>query len=103
MRGAPPAVPNATRPTEELRDKAFGSRLVGPDRPALEKALAAARVRQVPLVVAKVDRLTRSVAFLSRPLEAGVDVRFADLPMMKAQRANSCCSKWGPLPSWRPG
>src|ERR1700720_3016042 len=26
MRGAPPAVPNATRPTEELRDKAFGSR-----------------------------------------------------------------------------
>jgi DNA invertase Pin-like site-specific DNA recombinase len=26
------------------------------DRPALEKALAAARVRQAPLVVAKVDR-----------------------------------------------
>src|SRR5256885_109384 len=40
------------------------------DRPALDKALAAARVRQVPLVVAKVDRLTRSVAFLSRLLEA---------------------------------
>jgi DNA invertase Pin-like site-specific DNA recombinase len=36
------------------------------DRPELDKALAAARVRQVPLVVAKVDRLTRSVAFLSR-------------------------------------
>jgi DNA invertase Pin-like site-specific DNA recombinase len=42
------------------------------DRPALDKALAAARVRQVPLVVAKVDRLTRSVAFLSRLLEAGM-------------------------------
>src|ERR1700731_2173876 len=53
------------------------------DRPALDKALAAARVRQVPLVVAKVDRLTRSVAFLSRLLEAGVDVRFADLPMIE--------------------
>jgi DNA invertase Pin-like site-specific DNA recombinase len=53
------------------------------DRPALEKALAAARVRQVPLVVAKVDRLTRSVAFLSRLLEAGVDVRFADLPTIE--------------------
>jgi DNA invertase Pin-like site-specific DNA recombinase len=53
------------------------------DRPALEKALAAARVHQVPLVVAKVDRLTRSVAFLSRLLEAGVDVRFADLPMIE--------------------
>jgi DNA invertase Pin-like site-specific DNA recombinase len=53
------------------------------DRPALEKALAAARVRQVPLVVAKVDRLTRSVSFLSRLLDAGVDVRFADLPMIE--------------------
>ena len=53
------------------------------DRPALDKALAAARVRQVPIVVAKVDRLTRSVAFLSRLLEAGVDVRFADLPMIE--------------------
>jgi len=53
------------------------------DRPALEKALAAARVHQVPLVVAKVDRLTRSVAFLSRLLEAGIDVRFADLPAIE--------------------
>jgi DNA invertase Pin-like site-specific DNA recombinase len=50
------------------------------DRPELDKALAAARVRQVPLVVAKLDRLTRSVSFLSRLLDAGVDVRFADLP-----------------------
>src|SRR5215475_13514489 len=53
------------------------------DRPELDKALAAARVRQLPLVVAKVDRLTRSVAFLSRLLEAGVDVRFADLPQIE--------------------
>jgi hypothetical protein len=35
------------------------------DRPELDKALAAARARRVPLVVAKVDRLTRSVSFLS--------------------------------------
>lgn len=53
------------------------------DRPELERALAAARVRRVPVVVAKVDRLTRSVAFLSRLLEAGVDVRFADLPTIE--------------------
>jgi DNA invertase Pin-like site-specific DNA recombinase len=53
------------------------------DRPELEKALAAARLHRVPLVVAKVDRLTRSVAFLSRLLEAGVDVRFADLPSIE--------------------
>jgi DNA invertase Pin-like site-specific DNA recombinase len=53
------------------------------DRPELDKALAAARRHRIPLVVAKVDRLTRSVAFLSRLLEAGVDVRFADLPMIE--------------------
>ena len=34
-------------------------------------------------MVSKVDRLTRSVAFLSRLLEAGVDVRFADLPQIE--------------------
>jgi DNA invertase Pin-like site-specific DNA recombinase len=53
------------------------------DRPALEQALAAARVHRAALVVAKVDRLTRSLAFLSRLLEAGVDVRFADLPAIE--------------------
>jgi DNA invertase Pin-like site-specific DNA recombinase len=53
------------------------------DRPQLDKALAAARAHRVPLIVARVDRLTRSVAFLSRLLEAGVDVRFADLPMVE--------------------
>jgi DNA invertase Pin-like site-specific DNA recombinase len=35
------------------------------------------------LIVANVSRLTRSVAFLSRLLEAGVDVRFCDLPQIK--------------------
>lgn len=53
------------------------------DRPELDKALAAARLHRCPLVVSKVDRLTRSVAFLSRLLEAGVDVRFADLPQIE--------------------
>lgn len=53
------------------------------DRPELDKALMAARLHRIPVVVAKVDRLTRSVAFLSRLLEAGVEVRFADLPMIE--------------------
>jgi DNA invertase Pin-like site-specific DNA recombinase len=53
------------------------------ERPQLDAALAAARLRRVPVIVAKVDRLTRSVAFLSRLLEAGVDVRFADLPQIE--------------------
>lgn len=53
------------------------------DRPELERALKTARLHRAPLVVAKVDRLTRSVGFLSRLLEAGVDVRFADLPALE--------------------
>jgi DNA invertase Pin-like site-specific DNA recombinase len=53
------------------------------DRPEFDRALAAARLHRAPLVVAKVDRLTRSVSFLSRLLEAGVDVRFADLPSIE--------------------
>jgi DNA invertase Pin-like site-specific DNA recombinase len=53
------------------------------DRPELERALAAARLHRVPVVVAKVDRLTRSVAVLSKLLEAGVDVRFANLPAIE--------------------
>ena len=53
------------------------------DRPALEQALAAARLHRAALVVSKVDRLTRSVSFLSRLLDAGVDVRFADLPQIE--------------------
>lgn len=52
-------------------------------RPALDAALAAARLHRVPLIVAKVDRLTRSVAFLSRLLESGVEVRFCDLPQIE--------------------
>jgi DNA invertase Pin-like site-specific DNA recombinase len=53
------------------------------DRPELDRALVAARLHKAALIVAKVDRLTRSVAFLSRLLEAGVDVRFCDLPAIE--------------------
>jgi DNA invertase Pin-like site-specific DNA recombinase len=53
------------------------------DRPRLALALAMARLHRVPLVVAKVDRLTRSLAFLTRLIEAGVDVRFCDLPKIE--------------------
>jgi DNA invertase Pin-like site-specific DNA recombinase len=53
------------------------------DRPELDKALSAARLHRCPLVVSKVDRLTRSSVFLGRLLEAGVDVRFCDLPQIE--------------------
>jgi DNA invertase Pin-like site-specific DNA recombinase len=71
------------------------------DRPALDKALTAARVHQVPLVV---NRLTRSVAFLSRLLEAGVDVRFADLPMIEGATGKiPVAADGGSGRNWRPG
>ncbi|WP_293809354.1 recombinase family protein [uncultured Bosea sp.] len=53
------------------------------DRPELDRAVAMCRLHKAALVVAKVDRLTRSLAFLSRLLEAGIDVRFADLPSIE--------------------
>ncbi len=53
------------------------------DRPQLAAALAACRLHRAKLVVAKVDRLTRSVAFLSALLESGVEVLFCDLPQME--------------------
>lgn len=52
------------------------------DRPELERALAECRLRRARLVVAKVDRLTRSVGFLHRLLDSGVEVEFCDLPQM---------------------
>jgi hypothetical protein len=47
------------------------------------------RAHRAALVVAKVDRLARSQAFLSRLLEAGVDVRFCDLPQIEGPMGRS--------------
>ena len=52
-------------------------------RPKLEEALAACRLHKATLVVSKVDRLTRSVSFLHKLIDAGVDVRFCDLPHLE--------------------
>src|SRR4051812_18108681 len=53
------------------------------DRPRLSQAIAAARLRAARLLVSKVDRLTRSVSFLSQLLASGVDIAFADLPSVE--------------------
>lgn len=53
------------------------------DRPRLAEALSLCRAHRAALVVAKVDRLARSQSFLSRILEAGVEVRFCDLPQIE--------------------
>jgi len=52
------------------------------DRPQLEKALKLARVHNARLVVAKIDRLSRSVAFISKLMESGVQFVAADMPEM---------------------
>ncbi len=48
--------------------------------PELAKALAHAKRHKATLVVAKLDRLARSVAFVSALLESGVDFRAIDMP-----------------------
>ncbi|MEI6558495.1 MAG: recombinase family protein [Rhodospirillaceae bacterium] len=50
------------------------------DRPQLAAALAACKKNKATLVVAKLDRLSRSVAFLSTLLEAEVDFVACDNP-----------------------
>lgn len=50
------------------------------DRPALTAALAHAKREGAILLIAKLDRLARSVALISSLMEAGVDFRAADMP-----------------------
>ncbi len=50
------------------------------DRPDLAAALDRARELGAVLVVSRLDRLSRNVAFLAALIESGVEVRFADLP-----------------------
>jgi len=50
------------------------------NRPALDAALRECRLRTATLVIAKLDRLSRSVAFLSRLIEEGADFRAVDMP-----------------------
>ena len=50
------------------------------DRPKLKEALALCRKDGATLIVAKLDRLARSVSFLSNLLESDVDIVFCDFP-----------------------
>jgi DNA invertase Pin-like site-specific DNA recombinase len=49
-------------------------------RPQLDAAIAACKKHKARLLVAKLDRLSRNVAFLLKLIDSGVDVLFADLP-----------------------
>jgi DNA invertase Pin-like site-specific DNA recombinase len=51
------------------------------DRPELAKALAKSKATGATLVIAKLDRLSRKVAFISNLMESGVEFVAADMPM----------------------
>jgi DNA invertase Pin-like site-specific DNA recombinase len=50
------------------------------NRPVLARALAACRAHGATLVIAKLDRLARNVAFISRLMEGGVEFVAVDFP-----------------------
>lgn len=50
------------------------------ERPGLQRALALCRRQKAILIIARLDRLGRRLAFLAQLLDADVDVRVADNP-----------------------
>lgn len=50
------------------------------DRPELTKALALCRQHKGVLLIARLDRLSRSLAFVAQLLDANVEIRAADMP-----------------------
>ncbi len=65
------------RPLQEFTEIESGRRS---DRPMLADALAACRLNNATLVIAKLDRLARNVAFVSNLMEAGVEFVAVDFP-----------------------
>ena len=54
------------------------------DRPKLHEALELCKKKKATLIVAKMDRLSRNVAFTSLLLDSGIEIVFCDFP--KANR-----------------
>jgi DNA invertase Pin-like site-specific DNA recombinase len=50
------------------------------DRPKLAEALRLCRLHNATLIIAKIDRLARNVAFISNLMESGVDFVAVDFP-----------------------
>ncbi len=68
---------NGWPPIDEFTEVESGKRN---DRPELAKALEACQLYGATLIVAKLDRLARNVAFISNLMESGVDFRAVDFP-----------------------
>src|SRR5262245_5222934 len=83
LEGQQEAVKNyATSNNAEMIGKPFVEVETGKreDRPELQKAIAHAKRSKARLVVAKLDRLARNVAFTSALLRSGVDFVACDNP-----------------------
>src|SRR6476646_7003751 len=50
------------------------------DRPKLQEALRACRLRRAKLIIAKLDRLARNVAFISNLMESKTEFVAVDFP-----------------------
>lgn len=50
------------------------------DRSKLKKAIAACRLHQETMVIAKLDRLSRNIMFLLQLRDSGVEVVYCDMP-----------------------
>ena len=81
---------DAQRAAVELHARSVGAEVIAEfqdmesgrkaDRTGLAAALALCRTRRATLLIAKLDRLARSVAFISNLMEGGVDFVAADMP-----------------------
>jgi DNA invertase Pin-like site-specific DNA recombinase len=71
------AVSAFCKPVESFTEIESGKRS---DRPQLTRALAACKRLKATLVVAKLDRLSRNVAFVSTLMDSGVDFVCCDNP-----------------------
>ncbi len=83
---------DAQRAAVELHARSVGAEVIAEfqdvesgrkaDRIGLAAALATCRAKRATLLIAKLDRLARSVAFISNLMEGGVDFVAADMPIV---------------------
>ena len=66
------------------------------DRPQLAEALATCRKQKATLVIAKLDRLARNVAFVANLMESGVDFRCCDMPEVN----RTMLQLWAVMAEW---
>jgi Resolvase, N terminal domain len=69
------------------------------DRPKLEEALTLCRVHGAKLIIAKLDRLARNVAFVSNLMKSDVEFEAVDFP--QANRTRPRQSRTAPRPRSR--